>query len=131
MHNNRDMFYSDYQAGAYMNPTPGAMGPGYGNMATGYNAMGPGYATMNQGFGVGSGGPFMNQGMVAPNAAPLTTPLAMNNNANYYDSNYLENRMLKIERQVKRLESRVTRLENLSGNSLTDDISSTTDMYMI
>ena len=89
MKENRDMFYSDFQTGGYINP----------------------YNNPNM----------MNGFMQQPNM----------NNAMYYDNtNYMENRILKLERQVKRLESRVTRLENLSGNSI-DDFSSTNDMYMI
>ena len=92
MKDGRDMFYSDYQMGGYMNPN---------NMMNNVpNIMG------------------MYQG---------------NNNykeQNIYDNNYLENRILKLERAAKRLESRVTRLENLSGNTV-DDISSTDNLYMI
>lgn len=94
MKDNREMFYSDYQASGYISP--------YNNNMM--NGMNPNF---NNGFM-----PYNNQYM---------------NNTDY---NYYENRLLKLERQVKRLESRVTRLENLSGNSL-DDITSTNETYMI
>lgn len=62
------------------------------------------------------------------NMVPNMGMYPMNNN--YNDTSYYENRILKLERSVKRLESRVTRLENLSGNTI-DDISSTDNLYMI
>lgn len=89
MKENRDMFYSDYQASGFINP----------NMMNGFN---PGL---------------------------MNIPNNMNNNL-YNDTSYTENRILKLERQVKRLESRITRLENLSGNTI-EDFSSTSDIYMI
>ena len=68
-----------------------------------------------------------------PNMIPnnnYQTPNNYSNQNSNYDSNYFENRLLKLERATKRLESRVTRLENLSGNTV-DDISSTDNLYMI
>ena len=92
MKDSRDMFYSDYQMGGYMNPNN-----------------------------------------IIPSMIPNNNYQAQNNYSNQnnnYDTNYLENRILKLERAAKRLESRVTRLENLSGNTI-DDISSTDNLYMI
>lgn len=112
MRDNRDMFYSDYQAGGLINPMNNMNGFG-NNFNPNFNAY------SYQGFNTGPG--------VQP--TPTTN---MNIPNNYYDnSNYMENRILKLERQVKRLESRVTRLENLSGNGFEEISTTTTDMYMI
>ena len=102
MKDNRDMFYSDYQAGGYMYPN---------NMNPNMN-MYSGYSMGNQ---------------VPQNIPVYNNP---NTNNNYYDANYLDSRILKLERATKRLESRVTRLENLSGNTI-DDLSSSDNLYMI
>lgn len=111
MRDNRDMFYSDFQTGGFVNPVN--MNP----QIMGNNMMPNAFAYGVQGFNTNPGNKI----------DPMIYP---QNNLYYDNSNYMDNRVLKLERQVKRLESRVTRLENLSGNSL-DDITTTDNLYMI
>lgn len=118
MRDNRDMFYSDYQAGGVINPMNN-IGMVPNNIVGMQASMSPNInAYSYQGYNT------------TPNVQTPASVIAVPSSSGYYDNNYMENRILKLERQVKRLESRVTRLENLSGNTI-DEITTTTDMYMI
>ena len=66
-------------------------------------------------------------------AGPLPTSNTYPNNT-YQESNYgeLDNRLAKIELQINRLDSRVTRLENNANiNTLSDDQNYSSSMYMV
>ncbi len=77
---------------------------------------------------------YSNQGFYA---GPPITP-QMPNNYNIQNSGYpvnndysdFESRLAKLERQVNRLDSRVTKLENNSFYT-TDEMDNTTNVYMV
>ena len=75
-----------------------------------------------------------------PSPAPISqqTPSAMPNNYNtgynsMQNSTDLESRLAKIERQINRIDYRLTKLENTSTTLTSDDFDSgnTTNMYML
>lgn len=76
----------------------------------------------------------MNYNIPNPNGMPYQ--MGANYNAymqgpgQYVDSNSVENRLAKLERQVNRLTSRVSKLENVNTTYL-DDTDSTGNMYML
>ena len=99
----RNLFYSDYQAGGFMNPNIQGM-----NMNP--QMMQPsGYMLNNN---------YMSYG---PNAVPEQYN-------NYDTTNNYESRLNKLERQVRKLESRVSRLET-NGTEIIED--TTNNLYMI
>lgn len=74
---------------------------------------------------------YSNQGFYA--GPPMPNNYNMNNNTyptNNYDYSDFESRLAKLERQVNRLDSRVTKLENNSFYS-TDELDNTTNVYMV
>ncbi len=69
---------------------------------------------------------YANQGFYAgPNMMPN-----MNNNLNNLDYNEIDSRLAKIERQINRLDVRLSKLEQTTLYS-TDDIDNTTNVYMV
>lgn len=56
----------------------------------------------------------------------------VNNNAlGYNDPSNIENRLAKIERQINRLDHRISKLENLNTTFIDNDIDSSGNMYML
>ena len=53
------------------------------------------------------------------------------NVSNNYQENDLEYRLSKIERQINRLDSRISKLENAKDINITDNYSDNTNMYMV
>ena len=49
----------------------------------------------------------------------------------YPQSDNIENRLAKIERQINRLEHRVSKLESANTTYITEDIDSSGNMYML
>lgn len=64
-------------------------------------------------------GALMNQGMI-PNMNPNMPGTLMPNQMNYYGDN-INNRINIIEQNLKRLEYRISRLENPSGISINNE----------
>ncbi len=81
---------------------------------------------------------FQNPGMMAPNV-PYQASTNYNsfysgpgmNNVPYGDQSDIENRLAKMERQINRLEHRVSKLENSSISYVENDIDSSGNMYML
>ena len=53
------------------------------------------------------------------------------NVGNNNQENDLEYRLSKVERQIKRLESRISKLENTNDITATDNFNDNTNMYML
>jgi hypothetical protein len=53
------------------------------------------------------------------------------NVSNNYQENDLEYRLAKMERQINRLDSRVSKLESNGQVSITDNYNDNTNMYMV
>lgn len=102
MKKNRNMFYTNNQAGGFFAPAPQQMMPSGFSQNNNYMAYGPGV------------GP---NGVIAPIDA----------NYGYVDEESYENRLTKLERQVRKLETRVSKLES-SSDIIEDE---TNNMYMI
>lgn len=114
MRQDRDMFYSDYNYGGYINQTP--------NMMMGPNVMGQN-SNMISSPNIFS----QNTNMMAagPNVA---LPMMNNSYTNNIIDNY-EDRISKLERNIKKLESRVSKLESQTNTNT--DIEVNSSMYMI
>ena len=52
-------------------------------------------------------------------------------NTNYNEYNDLETRLAKIERQINRLDNRISKLENYNSFSQTDNMTDNTNLYMV
>ena len=68
-----------------------------------------------------------------PGYNPNMVPEQMNPYGNYqaYPEDY-DTRIMKIEKSLKRLESKINKIENKNGSIIDDDdITSSTNMYMI
>ena len=52
-------------------------------------------------------------------------------NTGYNENSDLETRLAKIERQINRLDARISKLENNNTFSITENVSDNTDMYMV
>lgn len=82
--------------------------------------------------------PFTTQSLssfYAGPAQPMNYNIPNNLNANMgnnlnYDFSDIESRLSKLERQLNRLDARVTKLENTNLYS-TEEIDTTTNMYMV
>lgn len=92
--NNRDMFYQNLNQG-YQNP--GMIYP-----PSGYN--------LNQEYQA-----------YGPNVMPYNNGMNNNMNNNYNINNDLEDRISKLERQIKTLDTRIQKLESVS-NEINDNI---------
>lgn len=105
MKGNRDMFYSNYQAGGIKEPNMIYNPPSGYNINSQYSAFGPG---------------IMN-GQMNPNQYQYT---------NDYQTNDYDERITKLERQIRSLDQRIRKLEttntNLEDNSINDS-----NLYMI
>lgn len=102
MKGNRDMFYSNYQAGGYNTPNMMMEPQGY-QINSNYQAFGP-------------------------NVMPLNNNYNLNNNENTYIDEY-DQRITKLERQIRKLDQRLRKLENT--NIVEEDINIDSNMYMI
>ena len=96
MNNDRDMYYGNY--GYVSNPLPNGIMP----------MMQGGMMPMMQNPNINYGMPYSNQNMI---------PCNQNNNSNNTD---FDNRLNTIERQIKRLNERITRLETTYNNNTTN-----------
>lgn len=106
MSKNRNMVYSNYQAGGFVDPN---MYPNmYMNQPQGYNIN-----TEYQAYG--------------PNVMPGVVPQGYNNYENNYIDEY-DQRISKLERQIKRIDQRLKKLEseNIIDENITDS-----NLYMI
>lgn len=119
---NRDMFYGNYQAGGFSEPN--FMGPAPNmnmNMNMPMNMQPQGYNVSGsyQAFG--------------PNVIPGNNMSNMNNANNQYNdySNDYESRITKLERQVRRIDQRLRKLENSSITTLEEDLNDFTNVHMI
>lgn len=110
MRDNRDMFYSNYQAGGFQEPNMIMTPPQGYNMTQNYQAYGPNVMPINN---------------MVPNQMGTT-------NSNNYIDEY-DQRITKLERQIRRIDQRLRKLEN-SGTMEEINIDSNnidTNMYMI
>ena len=105
---NRDMFYQNTMQG-YTNPGMIIPPSGY-NVNTQYQAYGNPVPFVN---------PTMNNNYQVANANPNGNPNIINND--YYDGNDYENRVSKLERQVKNLDTRLSKLESSVTSETTDN----------
>lgn len=105
--NNRNLFYSDYQAGGFAAPN---MMNNQGMGMQGMPGQPSGYMMNNN---------YMSYG---PNALP-----EQYNNYGDENTNNYELRLTKLERQIRKLESRVSKLE--TNTEVIDD--TTNNLYMI
>lgn len=103
---NRDMFYSNYQAGGFQDANMIYNPPSAYNINSQYSAFGPGVMPGNQ---------MINQGMYA---------------SNNYGVNDIDERITKIERQIRNLDQRIRKLETtnsfIDNNTIEDS-----NLYMI
>ena len=105
--NNRDMFYGNYQAGGFSEPNfnmgmPNNFQPQGYNINANYQAFGPN-----------------------------VIPGASNNSNNTYGySDDYDQRITKLERQIRRIDQRLRKLEN-SSTVLETEINDYTDIHMI
>jgi len=108
MRDNRDMFYSNYQAGGFQEPNfmPMPMG-----QPSGYN--------INQ-----------NYQAYGPNVMPIGNQGNVNNNNNSYIDEY-DQRITKLERQIRRIDQRLRKLENSGIANIDEEINIDSNMYMI
>ncbi len=112
MKGNRDMYYGNYQAGGFQEPNfmPNMQPQGY-NINAQYQSYGP-------------------------NAVPMPIPMnnmngQTNDNGTYVDE--YDQRITKLERQIRRIDQRLRKLENASANNNIDEDINIVDsnMYMI
>ncbi len=111
MRDNRDMFYSNYQAGGFQEPNfipaPQMQAPSGYNINANYQAYGPNVMPM-----------------------PNQTTGGINNNNNYIDE--YDQRITKLERQIRRIDQRLRKLENAGViNNVDEEINIDSNMYMI
>jgi len=105
MKGNRDMFYSNYQAGGQMDPNVFVQPPSGYNMTSNYQAYGP-------------------------NVMPIQNPNMnlMPQNSTYTDD--YDDRITKLEKQIRRMDQRLRKLENgitnIEDNTIVDS-----NLYMI
>lgn len=116
---NRDMFYGNYNAGGFSEPNfmvpnqnmmvPQGQPQGY-NVSGSYQAYGPN---------------------VIPGAVPNNTNnINSQNSYNTYNDDY-DNRITKLERQVRRIDQRLRKLENSNLTTLEEDLNDFTNVHMI
>lgn len=115
MRDNRDMFYSNYQAGGFQEPN--FVGPMMSPQPSGYNIN-----TQYQAYG--------------PNVMPTNNMNNMQNNSvmnpNNTNNTYIDDydqRITKLERQIRRMDQRLRKLEN--AGSLEEEINIDNNLYMI
>ena len=112
MRDNRDMVYSNYQAGGFAEPNFMPMnGPQGYNINANYQAFGPNVMPMNMNN--------YNQGTNMNN---------QNINSNNYVDEY-DGRITKLERQIRRMDQRLRKLEN--AGTLDEEINIDNNLYMI
>lgn len=119
MRDNRDMIYSNYQAGGFAEPNmmqnnmpnmmPNMMPQGY-NLSSNYQAYGPN---------------------VIPTNNMQGNNMMQNNQTNSYIDEY-DQRITKLERQIRRMDQRLRKLENagITGN-IEEEINIDNNLYMI
>jgi len=104
MKDNRDMFYGNYQTGGFTEPNFMPMqGPSGYNMNASYQAYGPN---------------------VMPNNNVPNNNMIYGTNTNDYDE-----RITKLERQIRRIDQRLRKLEN--AGSIDEDITIDNNLYTI
>lgn len=115
---NRDMIYGNYQAGGFAEPN--FMGPNP-NMGMGMPMQQP------QGYNINA-----NYQAYGPNVIPgaMNNNMSTQNSYNTYNDDY-ENRITKLERQVRRIDQRLRKLENSNITTLEEDINDFTNIHMI
>lgn len=102
MKKNRNMFYTNNQSGGFFAPNPQGMMPSGYSQNNNYMAYGPN---------------------IGPNGV---IPPVETNYGGYEEENF-ETRLNRLERQMRKLETRVSKLESSSDVIIED----TNDMYMI
>lgn len=112
MRDNRDMFYSNYQAGGFAEPNVIVTPPQGYNISQNYQAYGPNVMPINN----------MNG---APNMNNMNN---MNNTNNTYVDEY-DSRITKLERQIRRMDQRLRKLEN--AGVVEEEINIDSNLYMI
>ena len=111
MRDNRDMVYSNYQAGGFAEPNMMGMMPNNGIMPHGYN--------INS-----------NYQAYGPNVMPMNNNVP--NNMNYGAGDYVneyDTRITKLERQIRRMDQRLRKLENTG--TIEEEINIDNNLYMI
>lgn len=109
MRDNRDMIYSNYQAGGFAEPNFMPAGPMGG--PSGYNISG-------------------NYQAYGPNVMPMVNQ----NNSNMTNNSYIDEydgRITKLERQIRRIDQRLRKLENAGITNIDEEINIDSNMYMI
>ena len=115
---NRDMVYGSYQSGGFAEPNMVVTPPSGYNINTQYQAFGPGVA--------GNQVPMMQN----PNVMQGQMPLYNGYNNGYSDE--YEQRLTRLERQIRSLDQRIRALETGSGSSNIEDNTITdSNLYMI
>lgn len=109
MRDNRDMFYSNYQAGGFQEPNFIPAGP----------MGGPSGYSLNQ-----------NYQAYGPNVMPISNQNNVSTGNNSYIDEY-DNRITKLERQMRRIDQRLRKLENAGITNLDEEINIDSNMYMI
>ncbi len=61
----------------------------------------------------------------------MNAPMNQNPMNQYNDTNNIDSRLAKIERQINRLEHRVSKLESTNTTYITEEIDSSGNMYML
>jgi len=117
---NRDMFYGNYQAGGFSDPN---------YVGANQNMMMPMANPQPQGYNVS--GSYMGYGPnIIPGAAPNNNNMNSQNSYNTYNDDY-DNRITKLERQIRRIDQRLRKLENSSITTLEEDLNDFTNIHMI
>ena len=113
---NRDMVYGSYQAGGFQEPNMIVTPPSGYNMTGQFQAYGP---------NVYQGNMMQNPNMMMPAQMP------MNEQYNTYSDDY-EQRLTRLERQIRSLDQRIRALESGSSSSNIDDNTiADSNLYMI
>lgn len=112
MRDNRDMFYSNYQAGGFQEP----------NMMMQNNMI----PMQPQGYNINQ-----NYQAYGPNVMPnmmQNNNIMSNTGTNTYVDEY-DQRITKLERQIRRIDQRLRKLEN--SGTLEEEINIDNNLYMI
>jgi hypothetical protein len=113
MRDNRDMVYSNYQAGGFMEPNMMMTPPQGYSINQNYQAYGPNVMPMN------------------PNNN-LNSNMNMQGQTNNTYIDEYDQRITKLERQIRRIDQRLRKLENAGTATIEEEINDySNNLYMI